>query len=29
MDYEVSLLAAAERDLRKLPPEVRPRLIEG
>ena len=29
MDYEVTLLAAAERDLRKLPPELRPRLVEG
>lgn len=29
MDYEVILLAAAERDLRKLPPDVRPRLVEG
>jgi len=29
MEYEVTLLAAAERELRKLPPEIRPRLIES
>ncbi len=29
MDYEVILLAAAERDLRKLPRELRSRLMEA
>ncbi len=29
MDYEVTLVAAAARDLRKLPPEVRPRIVDA
>jgi len=29
MDYEVLLMPAAARDLRKLPPEIRPRLEQA